>query len=356
MTNSKEEKSQQPKKNKKNPKYLLVFTLFMLSVIALIIPFYTLEISRIITQQKTYVNDQLLEFKQQQALILSHLDKINQDLTGKEKNIQDRFETVNQKIRLSLQEHGKAPIDWKLYKAHYYLELAQLNAYWSGDDINTTIALLEQTDTLLSKFSDQKIITLRQDIAKEISQLKSYPGVDTTGLLNKLDAAQNIVNQLAIPQPEFKPEIDANQKQDSTEATKKSAWQQHLSSSIDILKKLVVVHKNTDSIKPLLSPLYSTTIREIINLNLQQAQRAVLRKNEQIFQISIQQAINNIQSSFNKPEQATQDLLKNLKDIKEINLTPPKTNIQQLLGLLNEIINNLSFLHQNNEVKTTGDN
>ncbi len=100
-----------------------------------------------------------------------------------------------------------------------------------------------------------------------------------------------------------------------------SNWKIQFARSMDVLKKLVVVRRNDKDIQPLISPLLATTLKEIIHLNLQEAQWAILNTNPVVYQLAIKQAIQNLQRSFNLTTPAAQALLQQLSQLQQVQLT-----------------------------------
>ena len=222
--------------------------------------------------------------------------------------------------------------DWVLLKANYYIELAQINSHWNNN-YTASIALLEEADKLLTKLTNPKIFEIRQVIAKEISQLKAIMPIDKAGLLSKLDAAQQSVTDLNIQLPH---ETSATQ----TTQPPSSNWHSHFYTSLDQLKKLVVVRRDNEDIKPLVSPLLVAAIKETVRLNLQEAQWAVLNEEHTIYQLMLTEAINNIQRTFNLNDHNTNVLLEQLNSLHQVSFSQEKPEIGKALPLINQLIDN----------------
>lgn len=325
--------------DKKPINFIALLSLF-LAIVAIATIIYVLQANRQLQQdfdrQKNAMDSHLSALKTQQSMIKDNLESTDKHLEQTAKEIRERMEGLNQQFKLTMEQRLYENQDWMLLKARYYLELAQINAHWS-DSKQTTIALLKQADTILSHLKNQAIFNIRQAVAREIAQLREKPEIDIAGLLSQLDAARQTTRKLPLAVTEAKFTASAHQPNKADEANSR-AWRQRLQDSVSLLEKLVVVRRHDEDIKPLLSPLYAAVIRETIQLSLQEAQWAILNHNPQVYQITLDQAIDNIKRNFDVSASITTHLLQQLNQLKSIQLERKKPDIIQSLPLLNELI------------------
>lgn len=315
--------------------YLAILSLIV-AVIAIATALYTIQLNQQLHQnfneQKNQMVLRLDELGQQQNTIESSVSSTGQNLKDTEKEIQDRLKGLHKQFQLTIQQREYDNQDWMLLKARYYLELAQINAHWS-DSNNTTIALLKQADMILANISTQDVFKIRQAIAKEIALLNASSQLDTAGLLSQLDAMNQTISKLPLATlPASKASTAAIKK------TNTKAWKERLQDSVSVLEKLVVIRHHDEDIKPLLSPVYVAVVRENIRLNLQQAQWAVLKRNNEIYQMAINEAIMNVQRNFDPNASASKDVLIQLTHLKTLNLHQPRPKLALSLPLLNQLI------------------
>jgi len=288
-----------------------------------------------------YLNQQLHEnfkqLQQQQSTLESNLDNAGLTLKETEKELQEKLDDLQQQLKLSMEQRTYDNQDWMLLKARYYLELAQINAHWS-DNTATTLALLKQADTILSKITAKNVLKIRQAIASEMSALKAVPQPDLAGLLSRLDAASQTIDDLPVTLSITKKEKNSLSAENKTKDSVSSALSERLQDSVNMLEKLVVIRRHDEDIKPLLSPLYTAVIRENIRMNLQEAQWAILKKNDAVYQIALNQAIENVKRNFDTKADVTTALLKQLNQLKEKNIKPQQPQLNQSLPLLNQLI------------------
>ncbi len=318
--------------NERNSRNLITWFAIIIAVIATALSIYTIKLNY---QLQTKLDDETTNFSNQLTQFNQvHTDTKNQ-FQQKSNDVQNTLNELKDQVQTTLNQRQYQNEDWLLFKARYYLELAQVNSYWS-DNFKTSVALLQQADTLLKQLTDPKIFDIRQAIANEITQINGMSTVDITGLLTQLDAVQMNVNNLTLQTIQDKSGV--NTKTEIPQISNQSTWRTRLQSSVSLLEKLVVIRRDNEDIKPLLSPLYEAAVRESIRLNLQEAQWAILNKNQAVYQLALKQAILNLKRVFDVKAQNTAELIKKLNDLQQIQLTPEKPVTDQALPLLNQLI------------------
>ncbi|KTC85106.1 uroporphyrinogen-III C-methyltransferase [Legionella brunensis] len=321
-----------------SPTFVLIFSILALATaaIAIVCSIYALKANLQLvaktTQKTQLLSTEFSSLKAQQQEAQS-LETDIKTLNQSQIQLQDHIKALDNALKIALQQRLYQKQDWILLKARYYLELAQINAHWS-DDQQTTIALLQQADTLLAALSYQQVLTIRQAIAQEIAQLQVLPKVDVAGLLSQLDAAKNNLSNLPLKKP-----ISHPQSHDTNGKTS-SEWRDQLRDSINSLGKLVVIRRHEENVEPLLSPLQQAMLQEVIRLNLEEAQWAILQNNSSVYQLALTQAINAIKRTFDETASSTQALIKQLQALQQQKLNLAKPVIGKALPLLNQLIDN----------------
>lgn len=286
------------------------------------------------SQQTQALNSEINELKQNQLEVKTHFAEAAQTSSQTQEKIQTQVQELSKNLHIAMQQRLYQKQDWVLLKARYYLELAQINGHWS-DDQQATIALLQQADTLLATVSNHKLFTVRQAIAREITQLQALPKIDTAGLLSQLDAAQSIISNLPIKQAFNQAATVPTKSIDNDSPT---TWRERFYDSMSLLEKLVVVRHHDEEINSLLSPVHQAVLRESIRLNLQEAQWAILQNNPQVYELALTQAIKDVKRTFDESAESTQALIKKLQELSQEKLATTKPVIEESLPLLNQLI------------------
>lgn len=319
----------------KKKSFLCLFNPFI-ALSALAIALYnshqTTTASSIFEKEQQKILVEMNQLKQQQ----SNGKEQSQKIANEQNQLEDKINQLKQHTHTALQQKSNQNQDWLLLKARYYLELAQINAHWSENDQSTT-ELLQQTDTLLGQMNSTAVFEIRQIIAKEMTQLNATKRLDLVGILSQLSAIQEGIAQLSIDNGIL--HNDDSTPQTPSKETVSSAWNNtHWQNSLNLLGKLVVIRRTDEDIKPLLSPLYESTLKEIIALDVQEAQWAILNKNSSVYQLALKQSIKNLSRGFNADAPPVAALIKQLTDLQKININQQKPLIGQALPLINKMI------------------
>lgn len=273
--------------------------------------------------------------KKQQTIVSESVTQALESTGQTQRALTEKVSDLNQTFQNAMKQRWYQSNDWLLLKVRYYLELAQINAHWS-DQTQTSIALLQEADELLSDFRDERLLMVRQSIAQEISALKSAPQIDMVKILSQLDALQNAI--LSLPTkltPLVKKETRALTSQDSADI---GTWRERLTQSLTILERLVVIQHHQQEVTPILTEDYVALLRENMRLCLQEAQWAVLRLNNDLYHLLLVEVLSNVNRSFDINAQSTKGLLSQLDDLQRIDLKQSKVTIDESLTLLNQFI------------------
>ncbi|GGI89212.1 uroporphyrinogen-III C-methyltransferase [Legionella impletisoli] len=313
--------------------FILVIALIAMAF-ALFATYNNLQLQRQIAFTADQINTEINSLSESHTSVQERINTTLESFAESSNQLGIKLKTLDKNMQSALKQQHYNSDDWLLLKARYYLQLAQINAHWSNN-VETTIALLQQADELLANIHDQRLFEVRQAIAKEITQLKSLQSLDKTGLLSKLDALQETVSNLPI-----KTSVTPENRQNNNEATTKTpeAWRDRLKNSINLLERLVVIRRHDEAIQPLLSQQQEALLRASLQLNLQEAQWAVLQNNETVYKMALNQAIQTIQRYFTTEKGRVEGVLNQLQTLKATNLTEPKPDLNRSLTLLNQII------------------
>lgn len=308
--------------------FILITCGSMLGVVAFICALYefnaNFNLQQIVGKNYLYVNTQLEK--------LENIDKLQLQIVAlqeREANLQTEVKSMKQSLQAALQQQSYQAEDWLYREAKYYLELAQINAHWNRNP-QTTIALLKAADTILGNITNQSIFNIRQAIATEIAELQALPAIDRAGILSQLDAAQNILTQLP-----FKSPIKYNKTNNIPNPSKHiHSWHDYLQDSLSALKTLIIVRRPAAPIQPLLSQKQQAIIINIIKLNIQEAQSAVLLEEEAIYKITLNQALHAINYYFDDTASSTQSLIKQLQALKIQQISTVQPRLTKSLPML----------------------
>lgn len=331
------EAAESAKSSKHIHNYLITGLSFIVAVSAVLIAIYSMQLHNQL-QQSMLDSDgslakRLTQLNDIQSQTQSQLSSKNADFQQLQTEIDAKITSLQKQLQSAMTQQMYQNQDWLLLKARYTLELAELNNFWSTD-YKSTIALLQNADDLLKQNNEPKVLAIRQAIAKEIGLINATPKLDITGLISQLDALQLSISKLQMSMPNEKSSAQ-EQKNDEQES---SSWRNRMHDSAQLFGKLVVIRRNNEQIKPLMSPLYESILKESISLRLQEAQWAVLNNNSEVYQAALNQSVAQLKLHFADNKQSMTDLLEQLQSLQEIKLVASKPAIGEALTLLNQLI------------------
>lgn len=258
-------------------------------------------------------------------------------LTAQRDLIATQQRQIDHNARELLEAGNRTRTDWLLAEAEYLLRVANQRLLIEKD-IRGALAALKAGDDVLNESDDIGVYPVRERLAKEILALKGIADVDRTGLYLTLEAAIDSVNQLTDDAlvneqaPGFVTRADeALGDEPGGEAGMLSqGWSRVKSTLADV----IVVRRLDEPVKPLLSPDQSAYARLNLQLMLEEAEMAVLRGHQELYQRALIKAGNAISDWYDNSNPQVAALTETLSDLQDRNIDPSLPDISRSLELL----------------------
>jgi uroporphyrin-3 C-methyltransferase len=205
-------------------------------------------------------------------------------------------------------------------------------------DIKGAASALQSADDVLAESDDIGVYPVRQQLAREMLALKSIAAVDRTGLYLQLEAVIDGIHQLTDQAlihenaPGFTLTADASDIDAGEPNMAARAWH----SFTGTLKEVVVVRRLDEQVKPLLSPDQSAYARLNLQLMLEEAELAVLRGNQELYQKSLKKARTTVQEWYDADNARVGALADTLGELASHNVDPELPDISRSLALLKQ--------------------
>lgn len=280
------------------------------------------------------------QLQQTQSSLTSEVKATEEATIAKATEIAHRAETVlaqQQKSIESLQlavadVKGRRPNDWLLAEADYLVKLAGRKLFLEHDAESATL-LMESADQRIAALNDPSLVPLRKSMANDITKLKTIPLIDRDGLVLRLTALQQQVDQLPLANailPEEKVQEDEKVSQDIND------WQQNLKTSLkDFSENFITFRTRDGNIIPLLSPQQHFYLKENMKAKLETAIKAVYVEQQEIYTAALSTAEQWSQSFYDQNSNAVKEFDKALellsKQTVEVDY-PVKLETQQILS------------------------
>ncbi|SFR82449.1 uroporphyrin-3 C-methyltransferase [Marinobacter daqiaonensis] len=289
-----------------------------------------------------------------------HIDSLQTSQRDLRQGLEELQQRLNQQQRQLdhvaeelLEAGNRTRTDWLLAEAEYLLRIANQRLQIEND-IRGGLAALREADEVLRETDDIGTYPVREQLARDIMALRSVSNVDRTGLYLKLEAAREAVSQLTdralIEEraPGFsgmRSEGEGATGEDAGPFTK--AWRQVRSS----LANVVSIRRLDQPVEPLLSPEQSAWARLNLQLMLEQAELAVLQGHPELYQRSLDKAIDALNRWYHD-DQRVEALRETVAELRQRDIDPELPDISRSLTLLK---GRIAGRHTNTEARMNGE-
>ncbi len=245
-------------------------------------------------------------------------------VTEQEQRLADNEAGVLKSLNEALQAAPPSQRKWKIAEAEYLLRIANHRVLMEQDS-SGALNLLLAADAVIAELDDFSLHQVRARLADEIVALRQVRRDDLQGIYLRLEAVKGGLAELSFETPEYLADTVEEEPQ-------QTVWRRLAAE----LEKFVRVRtlKSDETIKPLLAPEEEQFLELNLRLALQQAQTAALRRQQAVFDSSLQSARGWV-ADYMQQDEATQALLEELDDLLTVDLARPLPDIS---GSLNELL------------------
>lgn len=217
-----------------------------------------------------------------------------------------------------------------LAEAEYYLQIANTQLELGR---NPTLAAraLEQADDRLLNLADPALTDVRREIADEIAALEAVETTDTEGVAITLSSLSRVVDSLPL-----KPTSEEALAKEQQEAAAEGGAKRALGAVRDAMSGLVKVTPPSAEDAPLLMPEAEPLIRSNLALQLQAARLALLRREQAIFEQSLDDAKSWLETYFRTSSEPVSSALETITEARGAYSTASLPDISESLRLLRE--------------------
>jgi uroporphyrin-3 C-methyltransferase len=262
---------------------------------------------------KGQMSKQIADYQSQLVAIQSQLATLEANVAGKDthftKTLADFSQLHNEKLESTRKELndaiaqvqrqlGKTRGDWLIADAEYLLSVANERLHLIGD-VNTTREALEAADQRLRESGDGGTFKVREEIAREISAIKSVIVPDIVGIYASLQTMQDQVDKLVLFLPYTGKALKAHAEV-KEEPVKTTEDQDLLDSAMSQLEGIVTIRHTEHEVKEILTPEEAQFIQEQLRVKLEIVKISLVQHNEALFQSSLADAKKWTEQHFTK--------------------------------------------------------
>ena len=227
-----------------------------------------------------------LQTKNEAVITLkNNLAKISADSQSQDQILSDHLRALDDELKRVSKRMNKLAVvssqSWLLAEVEYLLKISDYRIL-SKQDVKGAVQLLKAADDLIENMpsSDQGLLDVRVAISRDIASLESYRNVDVPGTYAALVTLGESIEKLPliITEPGAEP----------VEGEKAVEQPKMLSAINETMAGYLAIRKHDVSeLKMLLSAEQRINLRDSIRLTLEQAQTALLRGDQQVYDQSL---------------------------------------------------------------------
>jgi uroporphyrin-III C-methyltransferase len=270
---------------------------------------------------------QLHQAKQQQlSLDNQHLQQQSQLLYSQvNTQVKQQWLAINE-LLTRIQVREKQNTGLIVQEAEYLVRLASYHLIFEGNT-ELAIKLLQSADQKLTEVNDAATTQIRKALAADLTQLSTIAKPDVAGLMSRITAISDQVGTLSLL-PTF------NAPKEASPATQPQllGWKEKLMATLHSLQNLITIRRVQEPAKPLISVDQQLNVVESIRLHLAQAQWAILRQDQNLYQTSLSQAKTELQKYFFR-NPAASNLAQMVDGLQTVNVKPNLPDLSATLNL-----------------------
>ncbi len=272
----------------------------------------------------------------------ARLDRLDAEAAAKQERIDTLQRQQDDTARRLLTADPTGRTDWLMAEAEYLLRLASQRLNMERDH-EGTLVILRAADAVLLESGEVAVYPVRRAIAQEIASLESVSAVDRTGIFLQLEA---LIGQLEnLDQNLFfkdSPLLEQPTPAQATPATLPDAeprdWRERVDLALERLERYFVIRRRDTPVEPLLAPEQIYYLRQNLRLMLEQAELALLDRNQALYERSLDKASHWIRQYFLTNDGVTKAMLASLEQLGQQRIDPPLPQTGEALRVLKGLL------------------
>ncbi|GAA4494817.1 uroporphyrinogen-III C-methyltransferase [Pseudaeromonas paramecii] len=255
---------------------------------------------------------QLTELKAQQSPLLSQLSQADERLRDLQQQLLKDSDRQNQLEHQLLTLSSRRPNDWLLAEADYLVRMAG-RKLWLEHDVNAALLLLHEADGRIRDLNDPALLPVRKAFAADQASLQALPQLDKEGLVLRLSALIDNLDQLPIKgmTPSAPTTADDTQLSDSL-----ADWRDNLYKSWrSFADNFISIRRLDSDSEALLSPDQRWYLKANLRTQLLNAQQAVYREQSAVYEDSLQRVSQWLEQYFDGDDSSTQFMQSELQKL-----------------------------------------
>ncbi|MCD8546888.1 MAG: uroporphyrinogen-III C-methyltransferase [Aeromonadaceae bacterium] len=254
---------------------------------------------------------QLTELKAQQSPLLNQLSQADERLRDLQQQLLKETDRQTQLEHQLLTLSSRRPNDWLLAEADYLVRMAG-RKLWLEHDVNGALLLLHEADGRIRDLNDPALLPVRQAFAADQASLQALPQLDREGLVLRLSALIDNLDQLAIKG--LRPSPASTAEQGVSESL--GDWRDNLAKSWrSFADNFIRIRRLDSDSEALLAPDQRWYLTANLRTQLLNAQQAVYREQSAVYEESLQRVSQWLEQYFDPDDSSTQFMQSELQKL-----------------------------------------
>jgi uroporphyrin-3 C-methyltransferase len=249
------------------------------------------------------------------------------------------YQRQMQNIELRVNAQGKRLVelssttrsDWLLAEAEYLARLAKQRLQ-TERSVKSPLALLESVDAILTQIDDPNLLAARTAVAEDITSLRLVSDIDREGIYLELQALAANIEILTLVELD-EPAVLAEKPVEIMDNTQLSVLDKFLMD----LSGLIRIRQRQNPIEPMLQPEEQRIVKRNMQMIFEQAQVALLREEQRIYQATLEKAQNYLQRFF-QSNTSTEAVSRRLAVLLETSIIQQLPDIHRSLDAIQSLL------------------
>ncbi len=263
--------------------------------------------------------------------------RLNDKLTGDFNILQQSLASLQEKLN---EVKPEEPV-WEPEEVEHLIRIA-IDSLQFKRDVGTAVAALTAADARLREIGHPAFANTRRMIADDLNALLAVPKADIAGAAFTLSSLQDAVTKLPLPSSGATP-AEEEASAAGEEEVKEEGWKGFFLGMWQAFKDLVTVRHREQPEQPILPPEEHEYLVQNLQLKLETARLALLRRDEQIYHDSLKAIKDWINKYYDTSDAAVSGALASLDKLDQMVVNPELPSLTASLNAIREVIASQAF-------------
>ncbi len=293
---------------------------------------------------------QITGYQTQLAAIQTQLANLDSDISGKDnhfnKKLADFSDLHQQKLDTTAKsllqavtqiqrQLGKTRGDWLIADAEYLLSVANQRLHLTGD-VKTTLEALAAADQRLRESGDAGVFKIREELTKEITEIKKVEQPDIVGIYSAIKNLQGNIEKLTLFLPFSGKGLSEAEPEQQVKKAEQENGNELFGTALEGLGNLVTIRHTETPIKSILTAEEVYFIQQQMMVRMEMIKLSLVQRNGVLYKENVADAKQWLKKHFTQ-DKKTKAFANELDNLVAINLNSELPDISKSLKMLRDV-------------------